>query len=367
MVVNLIRTSRLAIGVLLVLAGSCSFTLAMDTDGDGLLDLLDASRYDPMTVGAVVMSGQGIEDLDGASAYGDEVTEIHLGANLVQSIDVGDFTGSSATVIQLWNNQISNIEPYAFEGVTLRDLNLNGNPYSDLHLEGGIYERLFHLGIDRFRVKKLFLDDAQISEFSFDEVTRETTEITDLSMVNMTFLGDAPESVSTLLSHSFLDRVTVDEGLLEQYRDDFDSFAALDDNILTIVRPLDCNVNGLVEFTDLNCVENAMARDATLSELNLLRGDLDGDREVGFADFLILARGFGAPSATYLEGNLDLVGTVEFSDFLIMAANFGSQASSMDRLLSASAEPIPEPTGIGFVGAVIYAWFCLGMFRRKRS
>ena len=40
---------------------------AVDTDGDGLLDLIDVAGSDPSATGTVVFTNLGIEDLDGAN------------------------------------------------------------------------------------------------------------------------------------------------------------------------------------------------------------------------------------------------------------------------------------------------------------
>lgn len=54
----------------------------------------------------------------------------------------------------------------------------------------------------------------------------------------------------------------------------------------------------------------------------VLTGDLDGDRVVGFSDFLIFAQNFGQPNPFPLaDFNGD--GAVGFSDFLVFAQNFG--------------------------------------------
>ena len=50
-------------------------------------------------------------------------------------------------------------------------------------------------------------------------------------------------------------------------------------------------------------------------------GDIDGDGQVGFADFLMFARGF-ADGDTLFDLNGD--GEVGFGDFLIFAQAFGT-------------------------------------------
>ncbi len=58
-----------------------------------------------------------------------------------------------------------------------------------------------------------------------------------------------------------------------------------------------------------------------------LVGDADGDDNVSFADFLILASNFGtAQDAIFSEGDFDEDGDIDFVDFLLLAGNFGAQA-----------------------------------------
>lgn len=55
-----------------------------------------------------------------------------------------------------------------------------------------------------------------------------------------------------------------------------------------------------------------------------LAGDVDGNGEVDFNDFLALANNFGSDDeVTREDGDLDEDGTVSFLDFLILANNFG--------------------------------------------
>ena len=51
-------------------------------------------------------------------------------------------------------------------------------------------------------------------------------------------------------------------------------------------------------------------------------GDIDGDNEIGFSDFLILSGEFGA-SSPGIQADLDCDGSIGFSDFLILSGNFG--------------------------------------------
>ena len=88
----------------------------------------------------------------------------------------------------------------------------------------------------------------------------------------------------------------------------------------------DCNADGNLDAADLGCVSDLASRDAALASLGTVPGDIDGDGEVGFADFLILSSNFGNEETSYANGDIDLSGEVDFADFLILADNFGNVA-----------------------------------------
>jgi|GEM_PF-2563722 len=103
--------------------------------------------------------------------------------------------------------------------------------------------------------------------------------------------------------------------------------------------PLDCNSDGAVDNGDLMCANASQILDELLEALSLPLGDIDGNGEVGFTDFLVLSESFGKPRGEYTQGDLDGDGRVDFPDFLILAENFGST--------TASVATVPEPnTGI---------------------
>ena len=118
--------------------------------------------------------------------------------------------------------------------------------------------------------------------------------------------------------------------------------------------PLDCNGDGAVDAGDLACVAPDTIAD-TLTRLNLLAGDLNADKTVNFADFLILSGNFNAMDVGYTGGDIDVDGTVAFADFLALSGNFN--------LSSEGPVAVPEPSG--FMLLVINA-FWLGCRRRRR-
>ena len=55
-------------------------------------------------------------------------------------------------------------------------------------------------------------------------------------------------------------------------------------------------------------------------------GDVNGDDEVNFKDFLVLSANFGRDvGAAWEDGDFDANGAIDFSDFLILAQNFGKR------------------------------------------
>lgn len=84
-------------------------------------------------------------------------------------------------------------------------------------------------------------------------------------------------------------------------------------------------------------------------------GDLDGDGEVAFVDFLVLSEFFGAMNVGYEAGDIDCNGEVAFADFLQLAENFGKTA--------AAATSVPEPASASLL--MLASLLCLS-FRRRR-
>ena len=88
----------------------------VDTDGDGLLDVLDVRGFDPNASGSVFFNGRYIEDLDGANQL-TEVQHLALGENRITSIERGDFSGlTNLLSLSLSWNGITSIENGVFRG-----------------------------------------------------------------------------------------------------------------------------------------------------------------------------------------------------------------------------------------------------------
>ena len=145
---------------------------------------------------------------------------------------------------------------------------------------------------------------------------------------------------------------------------DFDGSGATDAADLTFVTELlgvvalagDCNGDGVIDASDLACVTTIEDRDIVLDQLNTLPGDLDGNGDIAFADFLVLSANFGDPTKTaYTDGNVDLMGDVAFADFLLLSANFG--------LSGDPAAAVPEPQSVLLLGL---GALMVGTMRRRR-
>ena len=107
-------------------------------------------------------------------------------------------------------------------------------------------------------------------------------------------------------------------------------FTDLASNILTIVN--DPLVDGYFDTTLNIVMPGAFQAPSPLR----LPGDVDGDGEVAFEDFLILSENFGTDVERYTLGDLNGDGTVQFPDFLILSGNFGQTRT-------AQAASVPEP------------------------
>ena len=122
-----------------------------------------------------------------------------------------------------------------------------------------------------------------------------------------------------------------------------------------LTNPLDCNGDGSVTIADADCnCDGDLA--ALLTALGTLNGDADGDKQVQFPDFVILANNFGK-AGTFTKGDFDCDGTVQFPDFVILANNFGKTGAG-------AAAAVPEPSSLTLIGL---AGLMLGFARRRRS
>lgn len=133
----------------------------------------------------------------------------------------------------------------------------------------------------------------------------------------------------------------------------------------------DCNGDGVISLTDADCFGTANEIDdlnAVVTELGSVISDFDGNGEVGFSDFLILAGNFGAEDgSTYTMGDLNFDGAVSFSDFLAFTDDFGN-AFPMGSVVGTIAS-VPEPSSAGWLLAAVAvlgcrSWNVLGPIRK---
>ncbi len=87
----------------------------------------------------------------------------------------------------------------------------------------------------------------------------------------------------------------------------------------------------------------------TCSPENELLGDLDGDGNVAFADFLVMSANFGNDVDSYADGDVNCDGNVAFDDFLALSANFGQSLAASGEVSVAASVPEPSTSTFGFI------------------
>lgn len=114
----------------------------------------------------------------------------------------------------------------------------------------------------------------------------------------------------------------------------------------------DCDGSGALDVDDLSCIETVADRDRVLAALMTLPGDLDGDGEVSFDDFLSLSTNYGDPTKLkYTDGNIDLEADgPSFGDFVTLSANY-SEATG-----GAAAVPEPVSSAMLIMCCSLVAW-----------
>lgn len=202
---------------------------------------------------------------------------------------------------------------------------------------------------------RIFYSDLAEMLAADDDVPETTAEIRELQLVfedkESDFIDVLSQSAGSTLSRTDL-RIGGDNsgGLYFMSKQTGEIYLA------SMPLALDCNSDGVVDENDLacSCALGTGPQGTLFDQLGTLQGDLDGDGEVAFGDFIILANHFASAQASYVEGDLDCNGSVEFGDFLILASQFGNAAIA--------SRVVPEPGGfISFVSVVSF-----GMLRRRR-
>jgi Leucine-rich repeat (LRR) protein len=133
---------RFLFATLLCAIGHCAY--GADTDGDGLLDLIDVPGFNPNANGDVDFENRGIQDLDGAKLL-TNATTLDLDYNRVTSLENGDFQGlSNLQRLNLGGNQITSLENGDFQGLSnLQYLFVGRNPITSI--ESGDFQDLNNL------------------------------------------------------------------------------------------------------------------------------------------------------------------------------------------------------------------------------
>ena len=95
---------------------------------------------------------------------------------------------------------------------------------------------------------------------------------------------------------------------------DIDTLAAAIRSQETDVR-FDVNADDVVDSQDHDFLIDSVFKTQA--------GDADLDRDVDFADFLLLSASFDKPNTGWTNGNFDLDLSVTLADFLLLAGAFG--------------------------------------------
>jgi Leucine-rich repeat (LRR) protein len=183
-------------------------------------------------------------DFDGLS----NLRALGLDGNRIPSLESGDFDRlSNLQGLYLYGNRITNIADGAFHGLNkLESLELGGNDITQLNLTGATFDALdtcfhdlaynsFGFCVDSGEISDLTLDLATLSRQSFEAIVEQTQFISTASLVGLRFSDADPEDLSILLAIPTLDDVRVDRALYDLYVDEFNAFAALPGNTVSIV------------------------------------------------------------------------------------------------------------------------------------
>ena len=177
----------------------------------------------------------------------DNLQTLRLATNSIASIDSDVFHRlTNLRTLDLRFNDIASIESGAFAGLNgLETLTLGDNSLSELNLTAATFDSLqpgkiwfgFPEGflVSNNDITALSLDAAQLSRSSFDVIVNETSSIIDASLIGLTFSDEKPSDLSLLLGIPTLDNVSVDSNLFASYEAEFEAFAAMPGNTVTVV------------------------------------------------------------------------------------------------------------------------------------
>lgn len=225
----------------------------------GLTNLIDLCLVTNLIASVNVADFDGLTNLQRLNLGGNQLTNLgnsaflglatlqHLGVsrNQLTSIDRDDFIGlTSLRSLDLSENQISRIENGSFAGSSdLQSLDLSDNLLTELNLTRATFESLkrTELFIDWTNIISLVLDDARLSQSSFNAFVRRAGTRRNVSLVGLTFTDQPPRDFDRVLRTSLYD-LTIDQELFELYAEEINSWAEIDGKSLTVVAGL-CDVN----------------------------------------------------------------------------------------------------------------------------
>ena len=125
---------------------------------------------------------------------------------------------------------------------------------------------------------------------------------------------------------------------------------------LQIVNNWDLSGDGIVDIQDVDMAcDTGFDIQGVLATANLLGADADGDGEVQFSDFVILAEHFGNQDTMFSTGDFDCDNETQFSDFVMLNDVFGQRS-----VPAAAVVPEPSAPALFVVGILL-----LGLARRR--
>ncbi len=232
---------------------------------DNQITSIDSGDFEGLNLMGLVLRDNQITSIENGDFEGlNNLIALLLSGNQITDIDPGSIDHlTDLTELNLQGNQITNLESGVFRGqIRLRHLSLRDNPITELNLTRAEFENLQGCSssfLEGFclpgTVESLTLDDAKLSQGSFDAIVSEATSIVDVSLVGLTFSDGEPDDLSLVFDIDSLINVTVDQALFDQYSDEVIAFAAIDGNTLMVVPGLcDVNRDGVCDAADIDTV-----------------------------------------------------------------------------------------------------------------
>jgi hypothetical protein len=265
------------------------------------------------------INGGTFEDLNRLQA-------LDLSYNQIATINRGIFQGlASLEWLFLGSNPVTSIENGAFHGLDeLLTLDLGRLPdLHELNLSEATFGRLIPCGahiegysqgicVDSERITSLVLNDATLNIGSFDAIIGETSSIETASLVGLRFSDADPNDLSILLAIPTLNHVRVDGALYDRYVDEFDAFAALSGNTVTVV-PEPAGTIILFGILGIVAACRVKIRSAPLLVVSCLACVLSPLETLAVPSYKIATMGLTGPKYTGADGDVN-AGAGELND-----------------------------------------------------